>query len=105
MCVFMSDNLSLSVYNGLAPKSFFPPRKSCLLMLMLCIVYKLTANSTFIWCSILLQHNGCMLIAGWGCQWQQHSFCTEKQVPFSENRHTQPSLLDSTINFTMAGVE
>lgn len=101
----MSDNLSLTESTMvLAPKSFFPPRKSSLLILMLCIVYKLPANSTFIWCSILLQHNGCMLIAGCGCQ-QQRRFCIEKQVPFSESRHTDPSLLDSTLNFPMAGAE
>lgn len=94
MCVFASDILSLTKPRVvLASKSFFSPRKSSLVMLMLCIVYKLPPSSTFIWCSILLQHNGCMLIAGCGCQWQQHCFSIEKQVPYCESSQTDPSML------------
>lgn len=61
---------------------------------MLYIVYKLPLNSTFIWCSILLQHNGCMLIVGCGCQQQQHCFSTEKQVPYCRSSQADPSMPD-----------
>lgn len=61
---------------------------------MLCIVYKLLLNSTFIWCSILPQHDGCMLIVGCGCQRQQHCFSTEKQVPHCRSSQTDPNMPD-----------
>jgi len=106
----MSDSLSLTKSRMvLASKSFFSPRKSSLVMLMLCIVYRLPLNNTFIWCSILLQHNGCMLIVGCGCQWQQHCFSIEKleAVKYHTARAARriPVCCVSTINILAAAAE